>query len=191
MDSESKIWPDVMVDIETTGTAPNRSNIIQIAAVKFNYDTGEVCHEFFDRCLHLVPWRSWDEGARIWWNQQKRSILEGITARSENPVGVMNLFIDWVGFNGARLWAKPSHFEYPFIESYCTDFNLPNPFDYRSAIDMRSFIRGGLGSFEISSEIENIPFQGDAHNALHDTLHQLRVLFAARERINASRHHQG
>lgn len=54
---------DVMLDIETTGTDPGCAGIMQIAAIQFNYDTGEI-GPIFNRCLSMAPQRFWDEDRR-------------------------------------------------------------------------------------------------------------------------------
>ena len=77
---------DVMVDLETTGTSPDETAMIQLAAVKFNLAEGTVdSTDMFNRCLSIPPKRFWDEGTRQWWGQQKREILLDIYARMEDP----------------------------------------------------------------------------------------------------------
>ena len=170
-------YTDCMVDLETTGTLPDRAGIIQIAAIKFNLETREVDTEFFDRCLWLPKWRSWDEGTRTWWGQQRPDILRGIMVRQEDPHVVMREFVEWVGErNQLRFWSKPTHFDFMFLSSYCNDLGVTNPFDFREATDLRSYMRG-LYAPEPLQEL-SVPFIGDAHNALYDTLHQIQVLFA-------------
>lgn len=165
---------DVMVDIETTGTLPDRAAILQIAAVRFDLETGDVDTNFFDECLHMPPWRSWDQSTAEWWGRQKRSVLDGILVRARNPRDVMNEFVDWVGYDtAARFWAKPLSFDFPFISSYCHDFGLKNPFDFRTAMDCRSYLAGYYYPTAPVSE-KDIPFDGDVHNALFDVLHQIK-----------------
>lgn len=52
-------YPDVMVDLETTGTSPDETAIIQISAVRFNLLTAEVDPNVFDMCLTMPPGRYW------------------------------------------------------------------------------------------------------------------------------------
>ena len=77
-------FTDVMVDLETTGSNFDRNAIIQIAAVKFNYETEEVSTDFFDRCLHVHPGREWDPETRAWW-QGNGNVLQQIQGRAEDP----------------------------------------------------------------------------------------------------------
>jgi DNA polymerase III epsilon subunit-like protein len=170
-------FTEVMVDIETTGTNPDRAAILQISAVKFNLHERTVCHDFFDRCLSIPPHRFWDEGTRNWWMQQKRSVIADIFQRAENPREVVQDFADWSNPPSTyRFFSKPTHFDFSFVASYFHDYGLPNPFHYRVATDMNSYLRGLYAPNEVP-ELD-VPFKGDKHNGLHDTLHQIKVLFS-------------
>lgn len=171
-----------MVDLETSGTMPDRHGIIQLSAWKFNYDTGEISDDVFDRCLLIPKHRSWSEETRKWWMQQKAETLKAILNRAENPEVVMQAYADWVGYQHAtpiRFWSKPSHFDYMFTASYLTDFGIHNPCHYRWARDLNSFMAGLLKNPE-HPEIE-VEFQGDVHNAMFDALHQIALLLKAKE----------
>lgn len=166
-----------MVDIETTGTRPDRGAIIQIAAVRFDLEIQAVDPNTFNRCLALPPHRFWEEGTRHWWMQQKRHVLQDIFHRMEDPRTVMNDFVNWAcEVENPIFWGKPTHFDYTFISSYLHDFDLPNPFSFRMANDMNSFLRARY--FPNPVPDLNIPFEGDAHNALWDVFHQIKILFA-------------
>lgn len=182
------MFTDIMVDIESTGTNPDRHAIIQIAAVKFNPETREVDPAVFNRCLFIPPWRSWDEDTKHWWGKQM-DVLRRIQSRMEDPNVVMNDFQTWVGPSQDqpyRMWAKPIHFEFPFLSSYFKDFQVYNPFHYRVARDCRSYMDGlhrkTPGNF---IEEKNIPFEGDAHDALFDVFHQIKWVFANLEKADA------
>lgn len=169
-------FPDVMCDIETGGLWPDRSPILQIAAVRFNLETKEIDHGFFIRSLKIPPHRFWDEATRDWWGNQPAEVYNDIVSRAEDPAVVMKDFYDWSLEKVPPLpiwWSKPSHFDFTFVASYMRDFGLKMPYDFRTANDMRSFLRGR------GVEEPNLPFEGPKHNALYDCLHQIKVLFAA------------
>lgn len=174
---------DVMVDIETTGTRPDHAAIIQIAAVKFNLKEKKIdTTSFFNRCLLIPPGRYWDEGTRQWWGEQKRSILADIYARMEDPRVVMQALADWAGYSPIeplRFWAKPTCFDYSFIASYFTQFDIMNPFHFRYSTDMNSFIRGLANDSAVTTF--KTDFVGDAHDAIYDSLNQINALFLATE----------
>jgi DNA polymerase III alpha subunit (gram-positive type) len=174
---------DVMVDIETTGTQPEHTAIIQIAAVKFNLAERKLdTANMFNRCLLIPEGRFWDESTREWWGQQKRSILQEIYAKMEDPAKVMQDFGNWAGYSPTeplRFWAKPTSFDYSFTQSYFRQFGVMNPFHFRYAVDMNSFIRGLAR--DSSVETFRNDFQGDAHNALFDVINQIDCVFKAME----------
>lgn len=182
-------FPDVMVDIETTGTSPDETAIIQIAAVRFNLAEKTVDNsDMFNRCLAIAPKRFWDESTRQWWGQQKREVLMNIMASGEDPLTVMKDFGAWAyskkGSGKLHFWAKPISFDYPFVASYFKQFELVNPFHFRDAIDMNSYLRG-LGRSNVRPEIE-VNFDGDAHNAIFDVLNQIAVLFKGQDEVLAT-----
>jgi DNA polymerase III alpha subunit (gram-positive type) len=163
-----------MVDIETTGTSPDHAGVIQISAVRFNLTDKTVDNNMFDKCLWLPPMRYWEEDTRAFWAKHPR-VLQEIIARGEEPGQVMRDFASWVGYGGAIMWAKPNTFEFPLLSSYFKQFDIQNPFHYRYCTDVQSYVRGR--GRDIDEVFKSIPFEGDAHNALHDVLHQIRMVF--------------
>ena len=186
-------YTDCMVDIETTGTQPDRNAIIQIAAVKFNLKKRTVCPVFFNKSLTMPKHRHWDQDTAVWWSK-KKSVLHDIQSRAEPHAKIIREFADFsYQTPSMKFWSKPSHFDFMFISSYLSDQELPNPFHYAEAMDVRSFWRG-LYYPEQPPEPElaaQIPFSGPAHNALYDTLHQLKLLFAMVDRAEKSTRIQG
>lgn len=176
-------YPDVMVDIETTGIQPENTSIIQLAAYRFNLKEATIDPKPFDRCLMPMRSRYWDESTRDFWTGKNADVLDQIWKRLEAPYLVMSSFIDWVVKDnqcpGYTLWAKPTHFEWPFLESYFRELSLTGPFHYRSANDLNSFIRGRYWPETPPDFERDLEFVGDLHHARWDTLHQIRVLFAA------------
>ena len=184
-------YPDVMVDIETTGLDPSHSAIIQIAAIRFSYDTQEIGPAFVG-CLEIPSNRFWDEGTRSWWVDDKWDVLEPIMKAARNPAEVWQEFAQWChqtspALTDNRLWAKPISFEWPFLQSYGRQFDTPLPFHYRNAVDLNSFTRGmqnAPGQKPIDYQFD-IPFTGTVHNALDDVGHQIKTALMARHLINA------
>ena len=168
---------DVMVDIETTGTNPDRTAILQIGAVKFNAHTREVSPDFFNRSLTIPGHRSWDTETMNWWTQQKAGVLSEIMNAAEPHRDVINSFAEWAyPMHHLRFWAKPTTFDFMFISSYFKDMDIVNPFSYRTAVDMNSFLAGKY--FPEEAPHIQVTHTGDAHNALQDCFWQLKLLFA-------------
>lgn len=175
-------WTDVMVDIETTHTLPDRGAILQIAAVKFNLKQRTINPEYFCASLTMPPHRAWDQSTQTWWLNQKRSVLTNILAQARPYRDVINEFAEWSYQNpGFRFWSKPTHFDFSFLASYFYDENLPNPFHFRVARDLNSYLEALFYPNEIPAEVTELKTEGDAHNALNDVWHQLNLLFKATE----------
>lgn len=169
-----------MVDLETTGTLPEHAAILQIAAVRFDYQSGTIGGTYV-ASLEIPHGRFWDEDTRDWWSSMPDT-LRRVTEGARPAEIVMPEFVQWCGYD-CRLFAKPTSFEYPFIDSYCRQFGLTNPFHFRSAIDLNSYIRGLADN---PTEYFDVPFEGEKHNALDDVLHQIRILFAAKEKFRGA-----
>ncbi len=176
-------YTDVMHDIETTGVSPDHSGMIQIAAVRFNIETGEVDPNVFSRCLAMAPGRYWDESTRDFWMKKNVGVYRQIVAQMEDPATVMASYIEWArAVPDVRFWSKPLSFDWPIIASHCRQFGHEMPFFYRHARDVNTFIasRKGLADHVDMSHIE---MNGPAHEALTDCVYQIKCLFAARDGV--------
>lgn len=171
---------DVIVDTETTGTNPQFGAIIQLAAIKFNYETGAI-GEVFDRCLAIAPNRFWSEDTRRWWGTKKR-ILDGLINRMEDPGVVIKDYFQFITKDGRplRFWSRGA-FDFYFLASYMEQYGFEMPHQFWAARDTRSWIAGRWGRPE-EPDLSHITAPGDAHNALHDNVVELKKIFAARDR---------
>ncbi len=182
-------YPDVMLDIETGGLDPSRNPILSISAVKFNARTFAVSPHFFSANLMPVPNRYWDEGTREWWMKRK-SVLQDMLSNARPAKDVLVDLMNWAGSLQLSMWAMPTHFDHSFVQRLYADFGMQIPFHYRSARDLNSFIDGlfypeKAPTADIWASLSERT--GDAHNALDDTLHQLRYLFQAITMAKASK----
>lgn len=174
---------DMMVDVETTDTNPSCGAIIQLSAVKFNYDTGEV-GSVFDRCPMPLPFRRWNDSTRDFWMGQNREVYLQLVARAEPA---MQVFLDFTAFalagapqGGYRFWAKPISFDWSFVASHYEQFDAPMPFHFRHARDLNTWMAALRGNPQHPNMEAVVPFHGDRHNGLHDCAYQIDMLFAAK-----------
>lgn len=170
---------NIMLDLETTGTRGDRHGILQIAAYRFGTNRNEIDPTPFNRCLRLPAWRSWSESTRQWWHKDgtMRGILHGLQQRAEDPKVVLEAFRDWLlESDDPTLWAKPTHFEWPFLQGYFEDFDVLLPLHYRYANDMNSFIRGIHFPDEVPDNLQ-APMRGPAHDAGFDVLQQIETVW--------------
>ena len=174
-----------MVDVETTGTNPQFSGIIQLAAIKFNFDTEDVGGTF-DRCPQLLYGRFWDDNTKHFW-QSHPDVLASIQARQEPGVPVYRDFVNWVcedaPSRGYRFWAKPSKFDWPLVESHLLQCDLDMPFPHWQSRDLNSWIAGANHRSVSPPDMKWMVGQhtGPLHNALSDCVLQLRMLFNAKK----------
>lgn len=162
---------DIFVDLETTSVNPNMGAIIQIGAVKFNLFNGTV-GDTFKVALAMPRNRFWDTDTRQFW-VDRLSLFNEITKNAEQDIEKgFRSFINWVNAEqneNIRGWSKPLSFDFPFIQSYCDQYNLANPFKHWNQRDLRSFMMGVYG--------ENMPKitmkKGlTEHDALADALNE-------------------
>lgn len=178
---DSVKYPDLMVDVETTGLDPANCAIIQIGAVPFNYKTGEVdSQNMYCRSLTMPRNKFWTSGTDRFWLQDNLEVYLKIMSTAQDSRAVMLDFQNYVFERGdVNFWSK-GFFDWQMIEQYFLSLNLDMPFNFRQAKDMRSFICGLRNETEYYDE--QVEVVGDAHNALHDSLTQIKILFAAKEK---------
>lgn len=165
----------IMVDIETTGLNPYKHAIIQIAAVKFEPRGGHPT-DGFEKCLHRLITRVWDADTYKWWTKDKLETLRLIESRAVDGYNAMRAFKNWVGEDPV-FWAKPSLFDFPFIESYFEEVGIESPFNFRQVNDVRSYCLGLLGhEVDFSAFQKQVPFIGTPHIAMDDCLHQIDIV---------------
>jgi DNA polymerase III alpha subunit (gram-positive type) len=177
-------YPEVMLDLETTATDPSHGAIIQLSAVRFNLEEQAIDMDMFDQCLLIPGNRFWEQGTQDWWVRECPDVLDAIWPRMRDPFTVLQAFNQWVvrdlNYDRPVMWAKPIHFEFPFLQSYYKQYDLSIPFHYSEAQDLRSWCRA-KGIPNLDRELD---FQGTKHNAIHDVLHQILTLFNLMERTN-------
>jgi len=175
-----------MVDIETTGLQPNASAIIQIGAVPFNFDTKEIdTDNMYCQSLTMPKNRYWNSGTEDFWLGQNRETYMSIMAKARPYKEVVKEFYNWciqrmlATEEGDLRWWSKGWMDHATVDSYFLDAGLDMPFNFRQAKDMRSFIAGLSG--EATYEDPKVEMVGTHHNALHDCLTQLRMLFKAKD----------
>ncbi len=180
-------FPDVMCDLETTHTAPDRGHILQIAAVRFNLRTQEYDPIPFNVCLQpTMNHRMWSESTRDWW-LSKPEAYEKATMNQIAPHIACLAFNNWLGQVRPTFWANRNGFDFMFLQSYFGDLGLPFPIKYWDTVDLLSYVRGlykGKGLPMRSKK--SVPFEGTAHDAVDDVLHQLKYLLMAETECGVS-----
>lgn len=174
---------DIMLDLETTGTRSNYSGILQIAAIKFNIDTGEVDPNVFDRYPSMLPNRFWDDGAREFWGKFPK-VLHSIIARQEEYAPVYEDLAYFVSGHPKplRFWAKPTTFDWPMLASHYEQLGQSMPFHYRMVRDVNTYIAACHDRRADHVDMKHVEdaHKGVTHNALSDCVLQIKMVFAAK-----------
>lgn len=171
---------DCFIDLETSGVNPNTAAIVQIGAVKFNFNTCEI-GETFKIALKMPKNRYWQEDTRRFWSSHLALFNEIVKDEVETEEGFKQ-FINWVNKDmlNPRAWSKPLSFDLPFIASYCEQYNITNPFNHWEHRDLRSFMMAYYG--------ENLPKltmkEGLVeHDALADAMNETLWLIDTRKKL--------
>lgn len=180
-DKPAGYFQHLMCDVETTGTSPDRNHLIQICAIRFNLQRQEYDPEPFNFCLSTVglAHRSWDESTRDWWMDEERiETLNKIRHEARDPKVVMSALALWLNNTKPLFWANRNGFDFMFIQSYYKDLGLPCPFNWWNTNDLLSYTKGlFIGAKKPFFDKKKFEFIGTRHDAVDDTLHQLRYLF--------------
>lgn len=176
---------DIMVDIETMGTNPFLHGVIQLSAIKFNYETEEL-GAMFDRCPMPLPQKGWSDSTKDFWMGKNRPVYESIIMRAEPAVPVWEDFLRFAledaPADGFRFWSKPTTFDFMFIANAFESLGHATPFHFRYARDLNSFAAGLTGDPEHPDMESKVINQGVAHNGLHDCAYQIDMLFHMKHR---------
>lgn len=166
---------DLMIDIETLGTAPG-SVILSIGAVTFNAEAGTLGAEFYSA---IDPRSAVDAGLRMdistlkWWMTQSDDARSAVFAGNQPLDCALREFSDFTReVDASRVWAKPPSFDLVLLEAAFKACRLHVPWHYRSLRDVRTLL-----DFTGTRPT----YVGTAHNALDDARSQaLSVIDACR-----------
>lgn len=182
---------DLVIDLETLGLRKNAA-IATIGAVLVR-DTQVVDHLYLQVNIQtaLDAGGTVDASTISWWLQQSDA------ARTELHIGsnpkstpcrthlrqALNELDDWINthanIESVHAWGNGAGFDLSILaEAYAAQHMAPpwrfwNERDLRTLLDLQPGARAVVGEF-----------QGVKHHALHDALHEARLLIAARQLIN-------
>lgn len=159
---------DVMVDIETLGTAPG-SVVVSIGAVRFGDDgLGAEFYRVVDVLDSLLAGLRVDEATVGWWRTQPPGAKAALSAKDARRTLAEALydfgrFLD--GSDAARVWAKGPDFDLVLLQAAHVAVGVLLPWKYRNARDVRTILA-------LSSEGHQVKRVGDEHHALTDARYQ-------------------
>lgn len=165
--SKTATMRDLMIDIETLGTAPG-SVILSIGAVAFDAVTGEFGEEFYaaiDPQYAVAAGLTTDISTVKWWMTQSDDARRAAFGGDRLLGATLSEFGDYVRrINATRVWAKPPSFDLVLLEAAFQATGISIPWHYRTPRDVRTLL-------DISGTTAQTGV-GVAHNALDDAKSQ-------------------
>lgn len=157
---------DLMIDIETLGTAPG-SVILSIGAVAFDAETGEFGDEFYvaiDPQSAVSAGLTMDVSTLKWWMDQSEDARQEAFSGEDSIWNALIDFDDYVRrIDATRVWAKPPSFDLVLLEAAFRKVGIDIPWHYKTPRDCRTL-------FDLTNATQ--PDVGTAHNALDDAKSQ-------------------
>lgn len=155
------------VDVETTGTNPERHSLVSIGAVSIEDPT----KTFYREC------RIWD-GAAVEAEALRVNGFSGMEVLDQNKLSeaeMMKEFVQWLGGTGLMMVAHNAAFDRDFVAAACKRADISTPFSFRT-IDIHSLMYMHLLrakkdiprhlSLNAALQSFGLPREPDPHNAL-------------------------
>ena len=168
-----------MVDLETTGLNSTVNGIINFGIVPFCLLT--YSHAPAEECLSLYcdpTDKVWDDATLLWHQESNTSFFKFWHAMPEklNPMQLAIAVEEYVKRRVLQLprdtqiyfWAKPAHFDWPFVDELFGNHSIKNPWHYRNVICMNSFLHGAIPGY--------VPMAGTLHTAFDDAIDQVNTV---------------
>jgi hypothetical protein len=184
-------YTDVMVDLETLGTAPG-SVILSIGAVAFNIGAPESTWNLFEakpikvrssRAVGLTI----DEGTLAWWMHQDAEARGLLDCALEGAGGLalpeaLDEFAEWFP-DKAVLWGNGANFDNVLLRSAYVAVGRTVPWAYYNDRCYRTLKN-------LFKQAQPSAFQGTKHDALADALHQTRHLVSILKYVREATFHE-
>lgn len=175
-----------MLDIETLSTNSNAA-IVSIGAVVFDPATGLLADEFYSVIdfLDAQDYGFTDEGTLEWWGRQteeakaifrpESGAIEFEQALGEFSVWLTNMQLSHGG--QVEMWSNGAGFDLVVLRNGYAAADLPCPWNFWNEFDVRTLVKLGREKCGVNPK-KDMPFEGEAHNALADAKHQAKYVSA-------------
>ena len=179
---------DIMLDVETLGTS-NNALLLQIAAVPFTLESGEVVgstyfNQFINPSSCLNVGMDIDLGTITWWLKQDKSAIKKVLVEallSNNNISqVLTNFNSFLAgtacdYDSIRLWGNGILSDNLWLTSAYTLSGVDNPFRHYQHNDVRTIVDLGWRFLDKDIKASEV-FTGEKHNALDDCKHQIKYV---------------
>ncbi|EIM4577862.1 3'-5' exoribonuclease, partial [Escherichia coli] len=182
--STSRLWHHLMIDLETMGKNPD-APINALAGKFFDPATGEMGPEF-SKTIDLETAGGVIERDTIkWWLKQSREAQSAILTDEIPLDDALLQFREFIDENSGeffvQVWGNGATFDNVILRRSYERQGIPCPWRYTNDRDVRTMVALGLVmDFDART---TIPFEGEHHNALHDTRYQAKYVSAIWQKL--------
>ncbi len=181
---------EIMLDLETLGNRPT-SVVIAIGAAAFNFDSNEIDTFYVevDSQSSIELGCTTDESTLKWWAKQSEEAKTILNSPNALPIDeALKQFTQWLVSIRQKapkmelgIWGNDNTFDIVISENAFSVCNLPLPWNFWESRSVRTLVNVGqrLG---INPKKE-IPREGVHHNAVDDSLHQVKYCKAIMDHI--------
>ena len=174
---------NVMVDLETLGTAAD-SVILSIGAVHFDLDSDKIDDAGFYASVsiesNLAYGRRIQEDTLIWWLQQTAAAQAVFHEPKQTLESALAEFAQWLR-GGDIMWSNGADFDIPMLAHAYTQQGTGRPWLFWNSRCVRTY-KALPGAKDVS-----VARLGTHHNALHDAIHQARLVQAIHKTLKGKK----
>lgn len=166
---------DVMVDLETLGTAAD-SAILSIGAVRFDLSSDEIDDAGFYASIsidsNLGLGRRIQEDTLIWWLKQSAAAQAVFHEPKQTLESALTEFAEWAHDGNIVMWSNGADFDIPMLAHAYTQHGMERPWLFWNSRCVRTY------KTLPSTKDVSVARLGTHHNALHDAIYQARLVQA-------------
>lgn len=167
----------LMIDLETMGTRTG-SAILSIGACYFDPQTGKIGEQFYEAiklqsCFDAGLTQ--DDSTVEWWAEQSPEAKKAAFAGTDSLANTLARFTGFIKNPGqVQPWGNGATFDISMLEAAFDACFYTTPWKFRNIRDVRTVVE--MGQVIGIDPKRDIPFDGVAHNALADALHQAKYV---------------
>lgn len=166
---------DFMIDLETLGTKPG-CVVLSVGAAVFDMATGKVGETYYanlHRDQQLQNGLKVDANTEAWWAKQSKEAREALEGDKVHVSQAARALRE-IKPSKAAVWCQGASFDVPIWEAVLDAFGLPPLCRFYDVRDTRTAYHMAIGF-----DPQSVTRKGTYHNALDDSLHQVRCVHAA------------
>lgn len=179
----------LMIDLETMGNKPT-APIVSIGAVFFDPQSGDLGAEFY---VTVGLSSAMDQGAIpdgdtiLWWLKQSPEARAAICTDDTRSISVaLSELSSFISRNSdkpryLKIWGNGANFDNVILRSSYERAGQVCPWQFWNDSDVRTIVL--LGRQLDFDPKRDMPFDGVAHNALADAIHQAKYVSAIWQRL--------